>query len=213
MPQKNGRVALVNERCCHIMCINDVNTLTFVRIAFGTVWNEGRSGKRFKRSRDCFVSFRDDFNMMFVVRFWNSVVWFGQAWLCSVEYVKCKSVIIYEDFGTMLLCSWLLFFDWVYWISFVTVLFEVSKLSKTHSRILWCMELQSATSILWDTKRYSATRMSDDSSNLWCHSLFLLMMQSLAFMGNHCFQYKHMVGHGTEKVFWALSSLGVHRSP
>lgn len=28
-----------------------------------------------------------------------------------------------------------------------------------------------------------------------------LMMQSLAFIGNHCFQYKHVVGHGTEKVF------------
>lgn len=154
------RVANVNERCCHIKCINDVNTLTFVRIAFDTVWNEGRSGERLKRSWDCLVSFRNDFNMVFVVCFWNSVVWFGQAWLCSAEYVKCKSVIIYEDFGTMPLCSWLVVFDWVYWIWFVTVLFEVSKLSKPHSWISWCTELQSATLILRDTKRYSATRVS-----------------------------------------------------
>lgn len=39
-----------------------------------------------------FVSFRDDFNVMFTVCFWNAVVWFGQAWLYSVKYVKCKKV-------------------------------------------------------------------------------------------------------------------------
>lgn len=138
------RVANVNERCCHIMCINVVNILTFVRTVFNTVWNEGRSGKGLKWSWDCFVSFRDEFNMMFVVCFWNAVVWFGQAWLCSAKYVKCRSGIIYEGFGTMLMCSWWFWIMRVYWIWFVTVLFKVSKLSKSHAWLSQCMEQQSA---------------------------------------------------------------------
>jgi len=41
------------------------------------------------------------------------MVWFGQA-LCSAKYVKHKSGIFYEDFGTcntMLLCLWFLVLD------------------------------------------------------------------------------------------------------
>lgn len=47
------------------------------------------------------------------------MVWFGQAWLCSAKYVKRKSGISYEDLGTMLLCSWLLVFDYVSLLSMI----------------------------------------------------------------------------------------------
>jgi len=43
----------------------------------------------------------------------RAMVWFGQA-LCSAKYVKHKSGIFYEDFGTcntMLLCLWFLVLD------------------------------------------------------------------------------------------------------
>lgn len=74
------RVANVTERHCHVTCINIANILIFVRTAFGSVQNGGRSGKGLQQLRKigCFDSYRNNTNMMFIEWFWNALL--GGPW-------------------------------------------------------------------------------------------------------------------------------------